>query len=275
MAAEKRLFTVENAHFSFRYMRDRRTPEGAFSTHMHDVPELIYMPEVYGRQIIEDTAYALHAHDLVLMPPAVHHAIEFDRAGYYERYVLLFDPCILDRIDLQSIYQHVTVINGGEHPILPDIFRRIDYYEKNLDADAFEDILTLLIKEIFYNLGLYENVYTDGLSSRNPILSKAIAYIRANLFTIRSISEISDSLFITESYLYEIFKNTLHISPKKYITAKRLLTAKRELDLGAAPTQIYQKTGFSSYAAFYRSYTAFFGHAPSKEKFETFSGRKY
>lgn len=97
----------------------------------------------------------------------------------------------------------------------------------------------------------------------------------AHLFTIRSISEISDSLFITESYLYEIFKSPLHISPKKYITAKRLLTAKREPDLGAAPTRIYQKTGFSSYAAFYRSYTAFFGHAPSKEKLETFSGRKY
>ena len=123
-------------------------------------------------------------------------------------------------------------------------------------------------------LGLYENAYTDGLPFRNPMLTKAIAYIRGNLFTICSISEISDSLFITESYLFEIFKKTLHNSPKKYITAKRLLTAKRELDLGAAPTQIYLKMGFSGYAAFYRSYTAFFGHAPSKEKFADFSGRK-
>ena len=125
------------------------------------------------------------------------------------------------------------------------------------------------------SLGLYENVYTDGLPFRNPMLTKAIAYIRANLFIIRSISEISDSLFITESYLFEIFKKALHISPKKYITAKCLLTAKREPDLGAAPTQIYRKMVFSGYAAFYRSYTAFFGHAPSKEKFADFSGRKY
>lgn len=65
-------------------------------------------------------------------------------------------------------------------------------------------------------LGLYENAYIDGLPFRNPMLTKAIAYIRANLFTIRSISEISDSLFITESYLFEIFKKALHISPKKF-----------------------------------------------------------
>ncbi len=137
----------------------------------------------------------------------------------------------------------MTVVTDGEHQLLP------------------------------VGLGLYENAYTDGLPFRNPMLTKAIAYIRANLFTIRSISEISDSLFITESYLFEIFKTTLHISPKKYITAKRLLTAKREPDLGDGQTQIYQKMGFSSHAAFYRSYTAFFGHAPSKESLRTFPAK--
>ena len=131
----------------------------------------------------------------------------------------------------------MTVVTDGEHQLLP------------------------------VGLGLYENAYTDGLPSRNPMLSKAIAYIRANLFTIRSISEISDSLFITESYLFEIFKTTLHISPKKYITAKR------ELDPGAAPTQIYQKMGFSSYAAFYRSYTAFSGTHRQRRSLRTFPAK--
>lgn len=80
----------------------------------------------------------------------------------------------------------MTVVTDGEHQLLP------------------------------VGLGLYENAYTDGLPFRNPMLTKAIAYIRANLFIIRSISEISDSLFTTESYLFEIFKKTLHISPKKF-----------------------------------------------------------
>lgn len=272
---EQIFFDIHHDKFAFRHMRDRKTAADAFHIHTHDSPELIYMPEICGRQIIEDRTLTLHSGDLVLMPPAVHHGICFTKESCYERYVLTFDPCLLAPIDMDEIYRKVTVMRAAEHPVLPDIFGRADYYQKYLEKAAFEDLMPLLIKEIFYNLRLYQNAYQSESRSLNPVLSRAVEYISEHLFTIRSVSEVSDSLYITESYLFEIFKTQLKISPKKYITAKRLLTAKRELGRGASPTQIYQKVGFQNYSTFHRSYTAFFGYSPSQEKYAGFSGEQY
>ena len=72
------------------------------------------------------------------------------------------------------------------------------------------------------------------------------------------------SCFVTESYLYRLFKNELHKTPAKYIASKRLLLAERMISDGESPTTVYEKCGFSDYTTFYRDYRAHFGHTPSK-----------
>jgi transcriptional regulator GlxA family with amidase domain len=58
----------------------------------------------------------------------------------------------------------------------------------------------------------------------------------------------------------------MRISPKKYITSKRLLAAQQLLRAGERPTTVYLKCGFSTYPAFYKRYVEFFGYAPSDER---------
>jgi len=106
-------------------------------------------------------------------------------------------------------------------------------------------------------------------------LNEAIDYINKHLYDIESVTEISSSLFITDSYLYEIFKNQLKTSPKKYINSKRLHAARREIILGARPSDACNTVGFHDYASFYRSYTRFFGHSPSQEKNYGWSYEKF
>ena len=55
----------------------------------------------------------------------------------------------------------------------------------------------------------------------------------------------------------------LHVSPKKFITAKRLAMAQREICAGGKPTEVCFRCGFRDYSAFWRAYTAFFGCKPS------------
>ena len=69
--------------------------------------------------------------------------------------------------------------------------------------------------------------------------------------------------FVTESYLFRLFKNELKQTPLKYITSKRLLLAERLISDKERPTAVYEKCGFTDYTTFYRNYRAFFGHSPS------------
>jgi AraC-like DNA-binding protein len=101
--------------------------------------------------------------------------------------------------------------------------------------------------------------------SVSPLISKALHYINENLNRIGGTKEIADHLFISESYLFRLFRNELHQTPKKYIMDKRLLTAQKLLSAGDSPTSVCERCGFADYTTFYRNYTSFFGHAPSKE----------
>ncbi|MCI5083084.1 MAG: AraC family transcriptional regulator [Saprospiraceae bacterium] len=63
------------------------------------------------------------------------------------------------------------------------------------------------------------------------------------------------------------FKQTFHLSPGKWLKAKRLELAHTMLkDTGQKPVDIYLEVGFSSYAHFSKSFKAHFGYSPSTIK---------
>jgi AraC-like DNA-binding protein len=121
-----------------------------------------------------------------------------------------------------------------------------------------------LIEEIFYNIII--EVSSSGQRSyehTNPIVSRAISYIDENLLTLSGIEEICNELYITKSHLHHLFKKYLKITPKKYITAKRLALAQREIYAGKKATDVCLKCGFSDYSAFFRAYKNHFGRCPT------------
>ena len=87
-----------------------------------------------------------------------------------------------------------------------------------------------------------------------------------NLFTLNSIEDIAQHLFVSESYLFRLFKSELHQTPKKYIMDKRLLCAQKMIAEGEKPVAVCEACGFGDYTTFYRNYSAFFGHSPSDER---------
>lgn len=239
--------------------------------HTHDFIELIYIVSAEASYYVEGMEYRLKERDLIVTPPATHHRIDFHSDIPYERYRMSINTKLIKDIDIKSALKNIQVINCADQRTISDIFKKFDYYYMAFNEEDFKNISRMLIKEIFYNLTLFDNENTVQPSFLSPILSKALDYINKNLFEIESVSEVSNSLYITDSYLFEIFKTQLKTSPKKYINLKRLHAAQKEIMLGAKPTEIYQKVGFKDYTSFNRNYNKFFGHPPSQEKFFIFS----
>ena len=240
-------------------------PCDAFSMHTHNYCELLYFLSGDATHVIEDRKYKLKKGDLIIIRPSKYHFIQIDSNTDYERYDILFDEPLIGT-SLKAINESVEVINLAQSPTADGIFRRCDYYAKNLPMSAFSEILPLLIKELFYNISIEQSKPTvRDASAVNPILSKALAYINDELFTLKSVSEVAAKLFVTESYLFRIFKNELHQTPKKYITDKRLLAAQSMIRMGQRPTDVSEKCGFGDYTTFYRCYKRFFGVSPSEK----------
>ena len=234
--------------------------------HTHSEWELLYILNGDVTHVVEDRKYKLHKHDLVLVRPNQYHFIQIDSSENYERYNLLFDPGILGLQHVERVPQDLEVVSCRYKPMITELFRKMDYYQSVLSEADVRGMTALLIQELLYQLGLtHEARGRAPTESLHPVAAKALAMINENLFTLKSMEQVAQALFVTESYLYRVFKRELKTTPLKYITEKRLIAAQSMLRQGMPATKVYEECGFDDYSAFYRSYRSHFGCPPSKE----------
>jgi AraC-like DNA-binding protein len=234
-----------------------------FSIHAHSSYEILYFVSGDATQVIEDRSQKIKPGDLIIIPPKCYHYLQIDSPADYERYNFTFTP---ESIALEdpSLIPIAPIINIANNHIATEIFKKMDYYYNSLERHEFIEVSKLLIKELFYCIQI--NMQSQGeelVSQLNPLLSNALQYIKNNLYTIKSIDEIADSLFISKSYLFYLFKSYIKRSPKQYIIEKRLLAANELITQGEKPTHVYEKVGFNDYSSFYRNYTKLFTLPPS------------
>ncbi len=251
----------------YHYKNPTSIPEN-FQKHSHNTYEIIFFEKGDATYVLEDKRYQLNRGDLIFIRPIKYHYIELKGTSEYSRFNLAFNKYFLDEKLLKSIPASLEILNCPKGSIIAELFARIEYYENNYDEKSFIVLLRCLLTELFYNVRNAKNYLSSESSGAglSPFITEAIKYINANLFTIASIKEVSDKLYVSEQYLFRQFQIQLKISPKKYINSKRLLYAQDMIRQGFKPTDIYLRCGFESYPGFYKQYIKMFGCSPSQEK---------
>lgn len=261
---EQALFPLASAP-TFNYMYSEHAA-ALIAPHSHNSYELLFITQGRGFACIEDRRYAIAPYDLIITRPAQHHYLEFDTSLPYERYNSLIVPeHALARI-AASVSEKREVLRCTSHPTIIENFLRLGRYQKECDPSVFSDLCHALLCEILYNAQMADGSLLSAPEQRLPIVERALEYINENLFTIGEVEEVASALFLAKNYFFRVFKNAMRISPKKYITSKRLLAAQQLLRAGERPTGVYLRCGFSTYPAFYKRYVEFFGYAPSEER---------
>ena len=232
--------------------------------HCHNRFELLYITSGEMEHVVEDRKYRVKAGDLILVRPSMYHHLEQLSEQPYMRYDILFDP---DRIgvDVTKLPEDIEVISLLDNPVADGLFRKLNGYYEGLEEGCFAKLLEQMIYELFLNLQLFSDATHREKIYLSPILTRALAYINENLFSITDVDEVAQALYISPSNLFYMFRTSLHQTPKKYITEKRLLAAQRRIFAGNKPTEVYKECGFRDYTTFYRSYIVRFGHAPSED----------
>ncbi len=239
------------------------TDKFEYSSHMHECYEVIYF--IHGNAIYsnEEKSYQLRKGDLIITRPFSYHCITFQGDGFYTRANILFDTSFLSSPELIETVSRFEVVNCNHIPVIAEIIKSFEYYQNNFPTEDYQQIANLLIEQIFLTIkNAPASTETESLDETH-ILSPVIHYINENLSSIESLPQLCNELHISESYLHKLFKNTLKITPAKYIHTKRLFRAKKLLEMGKKPSEICFECGYNDYSTFYRNYQKLFKTSPS------------
>lgn len=252
----------------FEHLLTHDMQVGSFASHTHSAYELLYVVSGEVTLTVEDKKYKLKKDDLAVVRPLCYHFTHIDAVSDYERYNFLFNPGAIGVDNIDLLPEGIDVYNCRHRQMIGDLIKKTDYYSQHLCAEALLDISACLLKELVYNLSIIskEEWEASSLTVSHPLISEALKIINAELFSKISIPSVARRLFVTESYFYRLFKEELGITPARYISEKRLHTARSMISLGASPTRVHSECGFCDYTSFYRSYVRYFGYPPSKEK---------
>lgn len=248
----------------YNHIINSKPKEITFPKHQHDYIEVLYFLRGNVSCVLNGMEYKLKPHDVIITRPFDEHHLMIEKDVPYERYSLHIKDKLLPQGLLSRLPKDFCTFQAIDDDIL-QTFIKFDKFFINLDSKDLKNVYVNLAVELFYLILLKsrsaETVYPTTL---NPLIDKALTYIKENLTTITSIDEICNHIFISKRQFYHLFNNTVKISPMTFINNQRLNLAKSLIEKGEKPTKIYLDCGYTNYPTFYRAFKTKFGYNPNE-----------
>lgn len=242
---------------------------GNIPPHSHSFYEILLIKKGNATYYVGDKAFFLPKNTLIVTRPHHPHRIQLNTDEPYDRYDLLVNPEVFPM--LAKIPPTVHVLHFDGNPIITGLFEKIDYYCRTLSQDSLQRVLSAMCEEILINILIAANeLSTPALPYRYPLTEKAISLMEETLTSLDSVDSLCKHLSVSKSYFYRVFQEDMGITPKAYLTQRRLILARREIFLGTKATAVYSQCGFSDYSAFYRAYKKQFGYPPAETHEQAF-----
>ena len=166
---------------------------------------------------------------------------------------IFVDVFINDLYRLDTLYDFPTIIPAEIKDQMNTLFNRLFSIEDLCDEmSIYYQILKLLLQ-----------IAVPKNSTTSKLLLHALDYIRKHYTEELSTTQLAAIICISESYLYEIFRNNLGTSPIAYLNYYRLSVASEMLRQTKEPIhKIAELVGFKDPAYFTRLFCRTFGVSP-------------
>lgn len=242
-----------------------------FPMHAHEWLEILYFISGKGNYLVEGNQYPLEPGDVFILRPAEMHKLDIDPSVPYERIVIHFSPELLKDLDpdknllrpffdrpLGQFNRYSSVDDAAG--LLRSAFAAFDFRQVS-------DVRLNLIGRLIMLLTVMDNLHgkTQTHAPVEGLAGQILAYVNEHLFETISIQSIADAFYRSPSQVSRIFQQATGNSLWKYVTIKRLMTARALIQNGEPAAVAASACGFSEYSSFYRAYKAQFGHSPKED----------
>ena len=267
----------QELEMSSRYVnthRDTTYSNARVNLHSHIYAEILYCRSCDGVEyLIGSDRYRLQKGDIIFVPPGVsHRPILPERlTAPYERDVLWISGEFMESVmgmfpeDSVPDQKHRALIRtaGTRWEFLGDLFRA-GVLEEERKKPGWELAVvgnTLTIYAVMKRIYLEQSA--GSLKAETPdLLDKVTAYIERHYAEHITVSDLSRRFYVSNSTISHLFKEKMGISIYRYLTQRRLISAKNRIAEGLPLEQVAIRVGFSDYSAFYRAFRQEYGISP-------------
>lgn len=262
--------------------------EIAENEHFHDYYQLCYVSkgELCHRQGTKEVR--LIQGDTFLIPPGFRHSVSFIRENS-ELYSLSFHSSIFHSgFSKSNVYKFLTaisldctedknlsvqlrvVLNETQQAMVKSLLDCLIMEEKidppiELTSAASLIAATLCELSQAYLLETENQIRYSTASVYSSSMDKCLEYIKENISSEISISELIKMCAMSKSSFYQLFLQTTGMPIKKYINIQRIELAKSLIrsnsDLSLA--EVAHAVGYENTSTFYRNFTQEIGIAPA------------
>lgn len=250
--------------------------EKTMDMHIHDCHEIYYSISGGRQFLIDNKIYTIEPGDIFIINQYESHKITQVDKMVHERIVLSIHPEYTRRLstaqtDLDACFSDRAEGFSHRIPLNKEQQNRFLYYiSKITDAGGYgQDLVeqTAFTELLLLINGAVRTIHLpEAAESRtyNHQVDDILAYINLNIAFPITIEQLSGEFFLSESYICRIFKSATGTTINKYISARRISIAKSLLRDGASVTEAYEKSGFSDYSNFFKTFTKAVGISPKK-----------
>lgn len=246
--------------------------------HSHSFYEIIYCESGNIQYLIGDKRYRIHTGDIILVPAGTSHRPLFydEFKEPYSRIVIWISTDFLQQlVDTWPDAEHfrkrihdyyLLRTQNTAYAYLEDYFKKgcIEAEQKPPFWEAFVTNNTSIL--LIHLARAFMAEKSTFPSEKKDDLDQIISYIEKN-YAYRITMELTAREFhISTSTLEKLFCNKLGISFYRFVTQRRLIHSKNQIEAGASMEEVALSCGFSDYSAFYRAFKKEYGISPRAYK---------
>lgn len=250
--------------------------EKTMDMHIHDCYEIYYSISGGRQFLIDNKFYSIEPGSLFIINQYESHKITQADKAIHERIVLSIHPEYTRQLassetDLDACFTgrsgnfcHKLALNKEQQSRFLYYINKITnaegYGHDILEKTAFMELLVLLNGFVLTN----HPARAAAPCTYNHQVDDILKYINLNIASPLTIRQLAEEFYLSESYICRIFKSATGTTINKYITARRISIAKALLGDGLTVTEAFERSGFTDYSNFFKSFTRTVGISPKK-----------
>ena len=254
--------------------QDITYPNSSVQLHSHNFHELIYCRNASNVEyLVGSERYKLQNGDLVIIAPGTSHCpiLSSDMTEPYVRYILWLSEEFIAL--LNTFFPGNRLLHSSGTTLLRTAGTRWEYIgslfrsgvmETEIQQEGWEVAVVANTLNILTHLHR-ANLDTQSkplVAEKAELLDQVLAYIEQHLAERITLADVAKHFFISESTITQTFRRKMGISFYRYVTQRRLISAKAIIEKGIPLEAVAEQVGFSDYSAFFRAFKQEFSISP-------------